>query len=210
MTLGHCDYPIDKSRQRKRNTKVKRYRKGQYGYRNYHKKAELGKILAGAVLILAQLLARGLVDGSSWKNILTITAVLSVLPVANGASPLLAAWGYKTLPEELYIKASSYEGKVRLLYDLIITSRDAVLPVDVAAVHPSGVYVYCTAKRVDKEKAECFFKDMFLSHQLKPEVRLFLDEKAFLNFLSGLGPETEYKDDGSVERASSLLKSLSM
>ncbi len=189
---------------------MKRYKKGQYGYRNYHRKAELGKVLTGAALILAQLLARGLMDGSSWKNVLTITAILSVLPVANWASPLLASWPYKTMSEELYKKASSYEGKSRMLYDLIITSREAVMPVDVAAVHPTGVYVYCSAKKVDVKKAECFLKDMFLSHQLKLEVRFLLDEKAFLNCLSGLRPETEYKDDGSAEQGAALLKSLSM
>lgn len=189
---------------------MKRYRKGQYGYRNYHRKAELGKVLAGAALVLVQILLRGIGDSSSWKNLLTVTAILSVLPVANWASPLLAAWRYKTMSEELYKKACSYEGKYRMLYDLIITSRETVMPVEVAAVHPTGIYVYCTAKKVDADKAESFLKDMFLSHQLKLEVRYFLDEKAFFNCLSGLRQETEYKDDDSVERASGLLKSLSM
>ncbi len=45
-----------------------------------------------------------------------------------------------------------------MLYDLIITSREAIIPVDAAAVHPTGVYAYCTAKRLDTGKAECFFK----------------------------------------------------
>jgi hypothetical protein len=189
---------------------VKRCRKGQYGYRNYHRKTELGKVLAGAALILIQLLGRAMADSSSWKNILTVTAILSVLPVANWASPLLASWKYKTLPEELYKKASSHEGKCSMLYDLIITSRDAIIPVDVAAVHPTGVYAYCTAKKFNTGKAECFFKDMFLGNQLKLDVRLILDEKEFINCLSSLKPEAEYKDDGSVERGIKLLKSLSM
>lgn len=189
---------------------MKRYRKGQYGYRNYHRRTELGKVLSGAALILIQLLARAMADSSSWKNILTVTAILSVLPVANWASPLLASWKYKTLPEELYKKVSSHEGKSRMLYDLIITSREAIIPVDAAAVHPTGVYAYCTAKRLDTGKAECFLKDMFLSHQLKMDVRLILDEEEFLNSLSGLRPEAECRDDGSVERGITLLKSLSM
>lgn len=189
---------------------MKRYRKGQYGYRNYHRKTELGKVLAGVALILVQLLLRGIGDSSSWKNLLTITAILSVLPVANWASPLLAAWRFKTMSEELYHKAASYEGTCRMLYDLIITSRESLMPVDVAAVHPTGVYIYCTDKRVEREKAECFLKDMFLSRQLKLEVRFLLDEKEFLNCLFGLKPETEHKDEGCIEQGASLLKSLSM
>jgi hypothetical protein len=189
---------------------VKRCRKGQYGYRNYHRRTELGKVLAGAALILLQLLVRAMTDSSSWKNIMTITAILSVLPVANWASPLLASWKYKSLPEGLYKKVSSCEGKGRMLYDLIITSRDAVMPVDVAVIHPAGVYVYCTAKKLDTGKAECFFKDMFLRHQLELDVRLILEEKEFINCLSSLSPEAEYEDDGSVERGIRLLKNLSM
>ncbi len=189
---------------------MKRYRKGQYGYRNYHRRIELGKVLAGAALILIQLLARTMTDSSSLKNILTVSAILSVLPVANWASPLLASWKYKTLNEELYKKACYHEGKSRMLYDLIITSRDAVMPVDVAAVHPTGIYAYCTAKKLDTGKAERFFKDMFLSHHLELDIRLILDEGEFFNCLSSLGPEAEYKDDGIVERGVTLLKSLSM
>lgn len=189
---------------------MKRYRKGQYGYRNYHRRIELGKVLAGAALILIQLLARSMADSSSLKNILTVSAILSVLPVANWASPLLASWKYKTLNKELYKKACSHEGKSRMLYDLIITSRDAVMPVDVAAVHPTGIYAYCTAKRLDTGKAERFFKDMFLNHQMGLDIKLIQDEKEFFNCLSNLRPEAEYKDDGSVERGITLLKSVSM
>lgn len=189
---------------------MKRYRKGQYGYRNYHRRIELGKVLAGAALILIQLLARTMTDSSSLKNILTVSAILSVLPVANWASPLLASWKYKTLNTELYKKACTHEGKSRMLYDLIITSRDAVMPVDVAAVHPTGIYAYCTAKRLDTGKAERFLKDMFLSHDLEFNIRIILDEGEFFNCISSLESEAEHKDDGSVERGVTLLKSLSM
>uniref|UniRef100_UPI00326130DE hypothetical protein n=1 Tax=Clostridium sp. NkU-1 TaxID=1095009 RepID=UPI00326130DE len=60
------------------------------------------------------------------------------------------------------------------------------------------------------ERRNVFLKDMFLSHQLKMDVRLILDEEEFLNSLSGLRPEAECRDDGSVERGIMLLKSLSM
>lgn len=45
-----------------------------------------------------------------------------------------------------------------MLYDLIITSREAIIPVDAAAVHPTGVYAYCTAKRWILERRNVFFK----------------------------------------------------
>lgn len=189
---------------------MKRYKKGQYGYRNYHKKIELGKVSIGAALIIAQLIARSLMDSTSWKNILTVMAILSVLPVANVASPLLAAWMYKTPPEAFYKKTVSYEGKSRILYDLIITSKEALMPMDAVAVHPTGVYAFCSARKLDLARTELYFKDMFISHKLDPNVKLMKDEKAFFYRLSSLKPEAEYEDDGSMDYTITLLKNLSM
>lgn len=189
---------------------MKKYRKGQYGYRNYHRKIEICKVIFGGALILVQLLFRELSDSAAARNILTVMAILSVLPVANVASPLLAAWRYKTPGGEFYKRVSVYEEKGPILYDLIITSRDALMPMDAVLVHPTGVYAYCTAKKLDRTKAERFFKEMFTGHKLELKVKLTSDEKVFLNRLSGLKPETEYEDDGSVEYTVTLLKSLSM
>lgn len=191
-------------------TTVKKYSKGQYGYRNYHKKVEIGKVCFGAAMILAQLAARSFVDSTAWKNILTVMAILSVLPTANVASPLLAAWRYRTPPEEFYKKASSYEERCPLLYDLIITSRNAVMPVDAAAVHPAGVFLYCTAAKLDTAREERFLKEMFTGHKLDPNVKIILDEKSFFRRLDTLKPASEYEDDGSMAYTIQLLKNLSM
>ena len=65
---------------------MKKYDKGQYGYRNHHKKAETGKVAFGAAMIIVQLAARNFVDSTAWKNILTVMAIVTVLPAANLAS----------------------------------------------------------------------------------------------------------------------------
>lgn len=188
----------------------KKCQKGQYGYRNYHKKTEMAKVCFGAAMIIAQLAARHFVDSTAWKNILTVMAVLSVLPTANVASPMLAAWRYRTPSETFYKKASAYEAYFPILYDLIITSKDAVMPMDAVAVHPQGVYAYCTAPKVDIGKAEKFLKEMLTAHKLDPSVKVILDEKAFFHRLDSLKPAAEYEDDGSTAYTENLLKNLSM
>lgn len=189
---------------------MKKTAKGQYGYRNYHKKMEMGKVLFGAAMILVQLAARGFVDSSAWKNILTVMAILSVLPTANVASPLIASWRFKTPPESFHEKVSVYEGTLSILYDLIVTSKDSVMPMDAMIVHPTGVYAYCTASKLDTAKAERFFKEMFTGHKLDPNIKIILDEKAFFHRLGSLKPESEYEDDGSLAYTIQLLKNLSM
>lgn len=46
-------------------TTVKKYNKGQYGYRNHHKKVETGKVAFGAAMIIAQLIDPNTFDGGS-------------------------------------------------------------------------------------------------------------------------------------------------
>ncbi len=42
--------------------------KGQYGYRDYHKKMQIVKVLFGGAMILVQLLARNFTDNQAAKN----------------------------------------------------------------------------------------------------------------------------------------------
>lgn len=185
-------------------------KKGEYGYRTHHRKIQLGEVMFGLAMILIQLGARQLTDSQSTKNILTVMAILSVLPTANVASPLLAAWKYKTPPESFYLRAAAYEKKYPVLYDLILTSKEAVMPVDAAAVHPTGVYLYCTSGKVNGKKAEKFFNEIFAAHRLDPHVHMIQDEKAFFQRLDSLKSMEEYEDDGSVDYGKELLKQLSM
>lgn len=184
--------------------------KGVYGYRDSSRRM---RIIITAILvaaILAQLLARFFTKDPAAKNILTVMAILTVLPMANMASPLLASWRYRTPPEEFHQKVAAYEGKCEILYDLILTTREFVLPMDAIAVHPAGVYAYCTAKKIRKAKAEKSLNDIFAASRLKPHVKLFEEEKSFLRRLEGLKPAGEFADDGTIAYEVSLLKSLSM
>ena len=187
-----------------------RRKKGEYGYRAYHRSVQVGEVLFGLAMILAQLGARGLTEQQGMKNILTVMAILSVLPPANVASPLLAAWRYKTPPKAFYDRVNPYEARYPVLYDLILTSREAVMPVDAAAVHPTGVYLYCTSPKVNARQAEKFLNDMFTTHRLDPHVHMIQDERAFFQRLDSLKPMAEYEDDGSVDYTLELLKQLSM
>ena len=69
-----------------------RREKGQYGYRDSVRRMRLTVTIILGLGVLAQLGARYLTDNQAAKNILTVMAILTVLPFANMASPLLASW----------------------------------------------------------------------------------------------------------------------
>ena len=177
-------------------------RKGQYGYRDQHKKSRA--LLTGlfAVAIIAQLIARQLASEQAAKNILTVMAILTVLPMANLASPLLASWKYE--------KARAYEGKCTMLYDLIVTTKEQILPLDAVAVHPNGVFAFCSNEKTDLSKAEKAVNALFQANKLDPNVKLIRDPHAFFRRLDSLKPASEYEDDGVVAYAAALMKNLSM
>lgn len=97
-----------------------------------------------------------------------------------------------------------------MLYDLIITSNDLILPIDAAVVHPSGVYLYCSLTTADTKKAEKFLNEMLTAWKLDGNARVITDEKVFLKRLMGLKEVTEAEDDGSGPHVVKLLTSLSM
>lgn len=185
-------------------------KKGQYGYRDGMRKMRLLITAVLAAGVVAQLLARLLTDSQAVKNILTVMAVLTVLPMANMASPLLASWRYRTPPEEFHQKAVPYEAFCEILYDLILTTKEYVMPMDVIAVHPQGIYAYCTAANLDVAKAEKSLNALLAANRLEQKIKLICEEKNFWRRMESLKPADDSRDDGTVEYAVSLLKSFSM
>ncbi len=189
---------------------MKRVQKGSYGYREFRRKVQILELILGGVMIVGQLAARNLTDNQAAKNILTVMAILTVLPVANVAAPFLASFRYRTPGKEFYNAVKAFEGKCCMLYDLIVTSKEQILPLDAVAVHPAGVCAFCSNPKIDVAKAEAYLNGMFTAHRLDGNVRIVKDLSAFERRLKGLKPASSYEDDGSVDYAAELLKNLSM
>lgn len=187
-----------------------RLEKGTYGYRTAYKKRQLFFVVLFILAIVAQLILRNFVTEQIYKNLVTISAILTVLPMANLASPLVVASRIPEVPEELHKACLLYEDKFPILYDLVITSNDLIMPVDAAVVHPTGVYLYCTNPKVDRKKAEKFLNEMLVGWKLDGNAKVMNEEKKFLRRLSELKTVTEEEDDGSAPYVLKLLKSLSM
>ena len=117
-----------------------RLEKGTYRYRTAHKKRQLFFVVLFILAIVAQLILRNFITEQIYKNLVTISAILTVLPMANLASPLVVAARIPEVPAEFHDACVPYEEKFPILYDLIITSNDLIMPVDAAVVHPTGVY----------------------------------------------------------------------
>ena len=160
--------------------------------------------------IAAQLIARQFITWDSLRNLITISAILTVLPMANMASPLVASWKIKSTPGDFHDACRPYEEKFPILYDLTITSSELIMPIDAAVIHPTGVYMYCPDKRIDTKKGEKFLNEMLTGWKLDGNARIMNERKNFLNRLSTLKAVAKEDDDGSAPYVEKLLNSLSM
>lgn len=70
-----------------------RLEKGTYRYRTAHKKRQLFFVVLFILAIVAQLVLRNFITEQIYKNLVTISAILTVLPMANLASPLVVPRG---------------------------------------------------------------------------------------------------------------------
>lgn len=190
--------------------KKKKIVKGQYGYRDAHKKAQIRNVSIFAVAIIAVLIGRFFVTWEDMKKMMMITAILLVLPMANLASPLIVSWKFKTTPKDFYDAVKPYESKFPILYDLIITNTDLIMPIDAAVIHPSGVYLFCPNKNIDTKKAEKFLNEILIGWKLDGNAKVMVEKKNYLNRLASLKEVTEEDDDGSAEYVKKVLLGLSM
>lgn len=161
-------------------------------------------------MILAQLFARNFTDNEAAKNVLTVMAILSVLPTANVLAPLMASIRFASVSPETVKTYSAYSQKGVLLYDLIVTTKEQIIPTDVALIHPKGTFLYCPSGKFDVSKGEKTLNAIWKAHKLDANIQIYKEEHAFKKRVSSLQPASRYEDDGSAEYGATLLKSMSM
>lgn len=184
--------------------------KGQYGYRDAHKKVQIRNVALFAITIAAVLIGRFFVSWEDMKKMMMITAILLVLPMANLASPLIVSWKFKTTPKDFYDAVRPYEEKFTIIYDLIITNTDLIMPIDSAVIHPTGIYLFCPNKNIDIKKAEKFLNEILIGWKLDGNAKIMVEKKNYLNRLASLRDLTEEDDDGSEDYIKKVLLGLSM
>ncbi|WP_194609200.1 O-linked GlcNAc transferase-like protein [Clostridium vitabionis] len=188
---------------------MKKVEKGEMGYRKYFRTKRLAGVGAMLAVIAVLVIIRARTEGTA-AMLSTLSAVFMAIPMANYATPLIASWKWRGTPESTHAMYQKYEKRFPVLYDLILTTREAVMPVDVAVVHPTGVYCYCTNPKAKTAQAEKSLNAYFQSVKLDPNLHIFVEKKLFDRRINTLKPASAYEDDGSLDYAAKTLKSLCM
>ncbi len=121
--------------------------KGERGYIKRKKSSALLQAVAVAVIGVVIFLTGYFMNGNSTKNLLSVVAILSVLPGARYLTRFFVLWPYRTVTEEFFNKARRCVGDEDvLLVDLVITSAERVMNLD-ALVLTGGAAFGLTGKK---------------------------------------------------------------
>ena len=175
----------------------KKVRKGDYGYIKKRKLVQLAKV-AFILLDIILVMLIGIYISGSRKNLLTVVAVLMVLPMANFAASLIALFPHKSAPLNEYEEFQKHSGGLITSCDMVITSRTLVVPLEFSVVHSSGVYAYSASKDLKVKDAQEYVENMCAANQLNTKVHIFKDLGPFYRRLDALErekPDVEKEDE---------------
>ena len=180
--------------------------KGKPGYL----KAQRDKLLIQTLIefgIVIALLVIGYVQTGTKLNLLTLVAILGCLPASKALVELITIFPYKTIDSD---KASEIEEKAPLLttvYDMVLTSREKIMPVDALAISVGTICGYSKSKKIKPEETAGYIKKLLSENKYsKVTVKIFPDYIAFLSRAEGMNSIAEIEQDDTRKKEAIIRK----
>lgn len=165
---------------------MKKVLKGNPGYLDYKKKAEILRTVIYFALVAAVFFL-GYSQAHTKKNLLTIVAILGCLPASKALVGVITRFPY---PSIAGIRAEEIKGKtghITVIYDMIITSREKVMPVDCIVFSGETVFGYTNSEKVDLKYAASHIRGILNQNQFPDvSVKILNNYTAFLARAEGL------------------------
>lgn len=176
-------------------------KKGEYGYRKYFK-IKNGIIIGFFVFIILLLfISSKLTKNADISRILLVSSILTVLPMANLLSPFLVVFKYKSFE---YEKIKEYIDDNHFLFDIILTMKEQVMPLDIIYINEERIFGILSNK-ADKPKTEEFIKERMKIGGIKVSVKIcdsFSEMKKFI--------QSKDVDNKNLDEIRAIFKSLSV
>ena len=176
-------------------------KKGEYGYRKYFK-IKNGIIIGFFIFIILLLfIASKVTKNADISRILLVSSILMVLPMANLLSPFLVVFKYKSFE---YEKIKEYLDDKHFLFDIILTMKEQVMPLDIIYIDEERIFGILSNK-ADKSKTEEFIKERMKIGGIKVSVKIcdsFSEMKKFV--------QSKDANDKNLDEIRAIFKSLSV
>lgn len=192
---------------------MKRVQKGTPGYMNYKKKVEIIRTVIYFGIVAAIFLL-GYSQTHTRMNVLTVVAVLGCLPSSKALVGVLSRLPYPSIEEEKAEKIAELTPHLTVGYDMLITSREKIMPVDCAVVFKETVIGYTHSKKVNLEETARYIKSILTeNHFSDTTVKIVNNYQTFLTRIEGLDSQmVEEKEEtpGKEEEILRLILNVSL
>lgn len=160
--------------------------KGDIGYLRSVKKREFIKCVIQWGCVIAFLLIGYFTTGST-LNLFTVFAVLSCLPASKAMVGVIVKFPIQSISDEKATEITNRSNHLTISYDVILTSKESIMPIECIAIYGSTVYGYVSNEKTDIDKTTSYIKDFLAKNNCgKVNLKLFRDYTGFLSRVGGL------------------------
>lgn len=183
---------------------MKRILKGEAGYLDYKKKVEIIRT-AFYFTLVAAIFFLGYSQANSRNNILTVVAVLGCLPSAKALVGVIIRLPHSSVREEIAEEINSVADKLTRVYDLLVTSRDKVIPIECILISENQILGYVRSPKADAAHGEAHIHSMLSQNgQGKVTIKIVQDYELFRARAKELNALAN--DKGGDRKQESLIK----
>lgn len=160
------------------SVKAHKLKKGDFGYFEKNKRTQLG-IAFVLLFFVAVVFYTGYIRYGDTKNIFTVMAVVSVIPMAKFLVAYIVLAPHRGVDGEMYRQIRDIEG-MHFAYDLLLTSPEKIYEVRIAAIRDNSVYLYVEQEHCDTAAVEKY-------------VRSFLEKECKVATVKAIGNPESYR-----------------
>ena len=187
---------------------MKHVYKGQFEYIKKKKKERLIICLIWTALIIGILVAGYLITKSR-ESIFTVAAILTVLPAAKFVVSFCMLLPDHSQTKEKYELVCKAAKEASVCTDMLISPEKKGLPTDFVVIRDGNVCGYSASPKFDARFAQEYLTAMYKRNGIKPNIKMFTDEKKFLQRVRELAAmEIDEKQAERDTRTKELLLTL--
>ena len=162
----------------------RKHPKGSYEHAKYKRTVDI-IITIFLFLLSLGLFVIGYVATGSKKNLLTIVAVLGLLPACKMVVDVIMCFRVKPVEESVREGIDASIGKLYGLYHMYFTSYDKNFPIDHLVITSNSVIGLCSDPKFDEKMFITHLKDYMRKDGIKDiTIKIFDDYNKYLNRLS--------------------------
>ena len=179
-----------------KKTKKKHPVKGDYGYYSYEKKRRIA-IVAFLFGICLLIFFTGLIMTGTRKNLLTLVAILGVLPAAKWATSMIMILLQKPVDRNVYEVTEQIAGELKHGYELCVTAYEGRLSLDAVVVCGNSIAAYSSAEKGRFEFMETHIRKILHGNGLgNPAFKIFRRFDQYKERISQLASDPDRYREG--------------